>query len=144
ADASEQGLWIYGAGPVTFGAALDRVADSVGAWWGPDRAGVHRIARWTLPSGSNVAEFPRDASLDGRLVRAEGIIPAWVVTVLHGSRRDLSPYRVQDNPVTTALDRGDVVLMTHPRYGLSAGKQFRVLGIVPDATRRRRTLLLWG
>ena len=32
----------------------------------------------------------------------------------------------------------------HDRYGLSAGKQFVILGVQPDAANHRLTLTLWG
>jgi hypothetical protein len=39
----------------TFADVLDRIANSVGAWWGIDRNGVYRIKRFEAPSGTAVA-----------------------------------------------------------------------------------------
>lgn len=44
------GLWI-GTEELKASAALSRVAQSVGAWWGVDRKGIYRIKRLTDPSG---------------------------------------------------------------------------------------------
>ena len=46
------------------------------------------------------------------------------------------------SPLTINL--GDVVLLTHPRYGLSDGKLLRVIGIRESVTTRRIALTLWG
>ena len=51
---------------------------------------------------------------------------------------------LQLNDETKALDLGDVVSLTHPRYGLSAGALFRIIGIEPDAMARTLTLQVWG
>ena len=51
---------------------------------------------------------------------------------------------LQLNDDTKALDLGDVVSLTHPRYGLSAGALFRIIGIEPDAMARTLTLQVWG
>lgn len=48
------------------------------------------------------------------------------------------------NDDTEALDLGDVVEITHDRYSLSGGELFRVIGVEPDAERRRVTLQVWG
>ncbi|MDO9712459.1 hypothetical protein [Paracraurococcus lichenis] len=43
-----------------------------------------------------------------------------------------------------AVDLGDVVQLTVPRFGLAAGKLFRVTGIAEDLQRNRSELTLWG
>lgn len=57
--------------------------------------------------------------------------------------------RVQYSTAVAAIDLGDVVSLSHPRYGLrltgtDAGQSFIVIGIAPDAMLRRITLTLWG
>lgn len=45
---------------------------------------------------------------------------------------------------TEIVDLGDVVHLTHPRFGLSGGARFIVIGLEPDARRERLRLTLWG
>lgn len=47
-------------------------------------------------------------------------------------------------PETLTLDLGDVVTVTHDRYGLSSGALYRVIGLEPDAENYRLTVHLWG
>lgn len=63
---------------------------------------------------------------------------------LYSPRRDRFEIVVPLTPETLVLDLGDVVELTHPRYGLEAGEQFVVLGAEPDAKNGRITLNLWG
>ena len=63
---------------------------------------------------------------------------------LRGTKRDRLEIVVELNDDTDELDLGDVILLTSSRYGLDSGKQFRVLGIRPDAVERTLTLTLWG
>lgn len=48
----------------TTASLLDRIAQSVGAWWGCDALGRFRIIRWDAPSGTPVATFGDDDGLD--------------------------------------------------------------------------------
>lgn len=48
----------------TTASLLDRIAQSVGAWWGCDARGRFRIIRWDAPSGTPVATFGDDDVLD--------------------------------------------------------------------------------
>ena len=50
ANGAELGDYI--ADESTTGAILDRLANTVGAWWGPDLSGIYRIAQFAAPSGS--------------------------------------------------------------------------------------------
>lgn len=43
-----------------------------------------------------------------------------------------------------AVELGKVVSLTHPRFGLSGGALFRIMGILPDSNTNRLTLTLWG
>jgi hypothetical protein len=220
ADNSEVGLFFGPDDRPSIGDALDMMAQTVGAWWGPRASdGDFRLVQWLAPSGTPALELgPNDivenslkllASTDEgrglpstkttlRYARnwtpqsdglAEGVTDArraylareWreafdedtAVATVH----PLAPQTVEDTyyvseadaqaeadrrqtlrgvwrqryevtvALTTAraaLDIGDVVTLTHPRYGLSAGVDCRILGIVPDAARDRLTLTLWG
>jgi hypothetical protein len=64
--------------------------------------------------------------------------------VVYGTKRDRLEAVLSLNGTTRTLDLGDVVTVTHARYGLSAGKKFRVLSIAPDAAARRLVVGLWG
>jgi hypothetical protein len=63
---------------------------------------------------------------------------------LFGDRRDWYPFAVEDIAEYRALELLDVVGLTHERYGLSSGLQFRILGIEPKTSRKELTLYLWG
>lgn len=45
---------------------------------------------------------------------------------------------------TLAIDLGDVVKLTHARFGLVSGRKFVVLGVEPNAIDGTITLNLWG
>lgn len=51
---------------------------------------------------------------------------------------------LQLNDDTYAVDLGDVISLTHSRYGLSGGALFRVIGVAPDIQNRTLTLQVWG
>jgi len=64
---------------------------------------------------------------------------------LYGVHRDLFEVGVPvDSIGSTSVWLMNAVTLTHPRFGLSAGRQFRLIGIRPDLARRRYTLTLWG
>ena len=63
---------------------------------------------------------------------------------LRGVTRDRLEIVVGLDDDTQELDLGDVVTLTHSRFGLSGGKQFTILGVRPDAAQHRVTLTLWG
>lgn len=45
---------------------------------------------------------------------------------------------------TKALDLGDIVTLQVPRYGLTAGVKFRIIGVEPDAAAETITFTVWG
>ncbi len=51
---------------------------------------------------------------------------------------------LQLNDETQSLDLGDVVSLTHSRYGLSAGVLFRIVALATDYQRNRLTVTVWG
>lgn len=63
---------------------------------------------------------------------------------LRGIRRDRFPLLVTLDAANAAIDLGHVVSLSHARFGLSAGKLFRVIGIRPDARANRVELMVWG
>ena len=217
ADApAELGMWLSDAG-VTYRQAMDRAANSVGAYFAFDPDGVLRAGRLVEPTGDpvlEIADYDVNEPFERRPAR-DGDIPIWRVTVRHSrvwtvqasdiaasvspARRALigSEYRDQsafdeavkdqfrlagEESIETLLISeadaaneafrrlnlrkvrrsfydvgitagvfssagvkiGDVVRLTHPRFGLSAGKLFVVLGINLQLARSRVTLTLWG
>lgn len=63
---------------------------------------------------------------------------------LRGTLRNRFQIEVQLNDESLLADLGTTISLSHPRYGLSAGVLFRVLGVDPDTARRRIVLTLWG
>ena len=61
---------------------------------------------------------------------------------LYKADRDLFRVRVKTQPF--ALELADTVRLTYPRFGLEAGKEFRVIGLVEDAASNEVELTLWG
>lgn len=60
-------------------------------------------------------------------------------------RRDRLDVKVRiDSTVLSVIDMGVVVTVTLPRFGYTAGKQFRVIGIQPDLRLNTLELTLWG
>lgn len=65
--------------------------------------------------------------------------------MLYKTRRDPFAVRVAlDAVLAAAIDLGTVVRVVHTRFGLAAGKDFRVLGLQPDARTNMLDLTLWG
>ena len=61
---------------------------------------------------------------------------------LYKTDRDLFRVRVKTQPF--ALELANTVRLSYPRYGLDAGKDFRVIGLVEDAAINEVELTLWG
>jgi hypothetical protein len=200
----------------TYERALDEVAASVGAWWGPDRTGTFRIKQLTAPSGTpairltanDLLKAPERISTldqgrglpsyrttvryaknwtvqtdlaggvdearrarlakewlevssadtdvqDAHLLAPETIEDSLLYAVsgasaeaarrqtLRGIRGDRFTLQVPLNDETESLDLGDVIELSHPRFGLENGKLFRVLSVDPDANQRSITLGIW-
>mgnify|MGYP001202491519 CR=1 FL=1 len=64
--------------------------------------------------------------------------------VMRGILRHRYELVLQLNDDTKALDLGDVVSLTHSRYGLAAGALFRIIGLEPDGIGRTITVQVWG
>jgi len=64
---------------------------------------------------------------------------------LYKTRRDRIELRAAITPaMAAALDLGAVVQITHPRFGMAAGRLLRVLGMQHDLQKNRVDLTLWG
>lgn len=74
----EVGVWVDGADTAV--AVMDRVAASVGAWYGFDRRGFLRMGRLAAPAGAPVSELT-EASIVSLERSAGQALPAWRVTV---------------------------------------------------------------
>lgn len=80
ANSAEVGWWSFDAS--TCNAALDAIANSVGAYWGFDRLGKFRCARLEAPSGTPVANLQRAdiIKIDRVATNDAGRgVPAWKV-----------------------------------------------------------------
>jgi hypothetical protein len=63
---------------------------------------------------------------------------------LRGVQRDRFELLVAYRDELLSLDLGQVIELTHARYGLDGGKFFRATGVEPNAERRRLSLSVWG
>lgn len=61
---------------------------------------------------------------------------------LYGTQRDIYRIRCKAQPYTVRLN--DIVNVTFPRYDLSSGKKFLVIGMFENAAINEVTLELWG
>jgi hypothetical protein len=195
--------------------ALDDIANSIGAWYGFDTAGVLRMGRLAAPSDTPALTLNEwdVLAIERRPPRDGGGIPIWRATVAHSrnytvqtsgllgaataARRawvaedyrrtasedasiktqwKLSGAMEAETLITAAADaaaesarlrdlyklRRDVFDITvpaaaaagidlmavgrvvYPRFGLAAGRDFRLIGQTLDLARDRITLTLWG
>lgn len=211
-------LGLYVDSETDYASVCDLIANSVGAWWGPDATGVFRIQQWVAPSGSAVVSYTAndllaplqrrtttdpgrglpsyqtvlnfarnytvqtadqlagsvsdarrgvlaldwatvkstDATVQTTYLLAEQTTEnSYLVSAaaaatevarrqtLRGTRRDVWTLVVPVDGVYTCPDVGNVIQLTHARYGFSAGKLLRVMGVAPDAANRRATLTCW-
>lgn len=84
ANSAVIGIWLPDGGNIR--AALDQICQSVGAWWGFDRAGQLRLRRLDLPSGAPAATLTVDEIIKiERTVSGDSGrgVPAWRVSVGH-------------------------------------------------------------
>lgn len=103
-------LGFYDDSGMTVAVAIDLVAGSVGAFWGPDRAGVFRIQQLTPPDGAPVLTFTAN-DLIGPLQRlqtndqARGL-PSWSTIVRWGrnytEQTDVAPGVADDRRAIVA------------------------------------------
>lgn len=77
-------------------------------------------------------------------VRADALAEAQRRQALREVKRDRFDVLCELNEETEAVDVGDVVTVTHPRFGLSAGVDFRVVSVEPQRATKRLRLGLWG
>lgn len=74
--------------------------------------------------------------------RTEAIEEAARLLELNGTVR--TTYSAECISLPLTVNQGAVVRLTHPRYGLAAGKLLRVVGINESVINRRVTFTLWG
>lgn len=88
----------------------------------------------------------REISVDTLFVEtADASNEASRLLALHSTRRDFFEVAVHLDSLSGASPwLMDVVQLTHPRFGLSGGRLFRVLGIRPELARKRFVFTLWG
>ena len=75
---------------------------------------------------------------------ADGLTEATRRQTVRGVRRDRLELVIALTATTAAIDLGDTIKLEHSRYGLTAGKNFLVLGIMTDAANESVTLTCWG
>lgn len=123
-----------------------------------DLAGVDLAERerWTKPfltvtseDSSVKAQWPRARELNVTtylINESDAQDEADRLLDLFKVRRQIITVTMHDLDVNDAsdLELGGVVNVTYPRFGLDAGKKFRVLGIVPDFASGTVDLTLWG
>ncbi len=79
------------------------------------------------------------------VTQADADAEATRLTTLFKARRDTFEVSVRAEPdVLRAIDLSKVVTVTHPRYGLSAGKTLLILGMQTDFQNNSAKLSLWG
>lgn len=214
--AAPQVVGVYPSPDASFLQVMDQVANSVGAWYGFDAAGVLRMGQLLAPTGTPVVtlyDFDQQ-TLERRPPKDNGI-PIWRVVLGHSrigivqvlglaagttavrraylaeqyrhtaaedasiktqwflsdiykadtlltvaadaateAARRLALYKVRrdifdvtvsiDILTVTALKLGDVVAVQLARFGLDAGRSFRLIGIRLELADNRAVLTLWG
>lgn len=99
ANPAQVGFWFNE--PVTIADVLDRLAQTVGAWWASDMAGVLRLKRLEAPTGTPVLDLGADRLLSFRRVPtsdADRSLPVYRVVVR--ARRN---YTVQTSGLAGAV-----------------------------------------
>lgn len=66
------------------------------------------------------------------------------LTLYKAERATLTARLALDESLISTLDLGAVVRLTLPRFGMSAGRDFRVIGLQPDYKLRLIDVTLWG
>ena len=79
------------------------------------------------------------------MAEADAIAEATRRRALYGSRRDMLQLRVRlEATLAAAIDLGQIITVTLPRYGMSAGKKFLIVGIRTDMQNNIFDLTVWG
>jgi hypothetical protein len=74
---------------------------------------------------------------------AEAAAEATRRQTLRGADRDVLETSVALDDETAVIDLGDVIEITHPRFGLAFGELCRVIGLAPDPENAKTKLSLW-
>lgn len=83
ANSNVLGIWL--GGEITFAAAMDGIANSIGAWYGFDPAGVLRMGRLAAPGGTPAITLRDYDTHDGieRRPLKDGAVPVWRTVCRH-------------------------------------------------------------
>jgi len=99
----------------------------------------------TAEDGSVLTKHPLAGDLEVKTLldgNADASTEASRLLNLYKVDRDLFRVRVKTQPF--ALELADTVRLSYPRFGLDAGKDFRVIGLVEDAALSEVELACWG
>ncbi len=124
-------------------------SDLAGAVTDARRAWLKLAARTATVDDATVKnkhQLAPEMAFDGLLaVSADASAEAARLLTLYKTRRDRFETRIYaTTDALNALDLGAVVRLTHPRYGLSGGKLFRVTGFKTNLANNSADLTLWG
>lgn len=106
ANSAPVGVWIDG--EATAQAAMDELANSIGAWYGFDRLNRFRMGRLSAPAGAPVARWPVDAC-SAPVLRSAGV-PDWRAVVHYGRNHTL-----QAQPAGSVTDARKAFLLQEYR-----------------------------
>lgn len=62
---------------------------------------------------------------------------------VYDSRHDILEFPVEYNADTDGIELGNVITVTHSRFGFSAGVSLAIIGLEPDRERKRLTIQGW-
>lgn len=95
------GIWIDDAS-TTFASAMDQIAASVGVWYGFDSAGILRMGRLSVPSGTPVLtiyEYDSLAGIERRPPKDNGM-PVWSATVNYAKNWTVQTFGIAGSAAT--------------------------------------------
>lgn len=103
----------------------------------------------TIALLKNPGAITTDVNISGRNIITQNDIRLWLERyfVLYGGRRDFYTFSTPMTEETLALDLADVITLKTPRFGLSAGEKFRIVGIDIQCAAQRGPIMrftLWG
>jgi hypothetical protein len=116
ANNSVIGIWIDGADSAMV--AMDKVAQSIGAYFGFDALGVLRMGLFTAPTGSAVLEIDRNNILNiehGRTNDTDKGIPAWRINLNYQKN-----YNIQTTDLAGAVTAARKNILALPALTKSA------------------------
>lgn len=101
-----------------------------------------RNAQYSVPAVLTAHKLSTPRTVQSLFVNAsDALAEATRLQGLQGKRYELVPGLT---PATAALDLGNVIKLTHKRYGFSGGRLLTVLGRAPDSKNKKITLTAWA